>query len=166
MRIAITADPEIPVPPVQYGGVERIVDELMQGLARRGHQVTLLAHPASTVKCDLRPYPGAASQSKIDTLRNMTHVSRAVLRMSRVFALSPGFEPDGSTLCNWSRRVLGGDAAEVVSEPEETNASRDAVNDPWRPSAYPTSQELTFGQPAPFRRTEPIGRPVRAGESR
>jgi hypothetical protein len=68
MRIAITVDPEIPVPPVQYGGVERIADDLVQGLVGRGHQVTLFAHPASTVTCDLRPYPGAASQSKIDTL--------------------------------------------------------------------------------------------------
>ena len=29
MRIAVTADPEIPVPPVLYGGIERIVDMLI-----------------------------------------------------------------------------------------------------------------------------------------
>lgn len=47
MRIAITVDPVIPVPPMLYGGIERIVDFLTRGLVARGHNVTLLAHPQS-----------------------------------------------------------------------------------------------------------------------
>src|SRR5439155_7533964 len=47
MRIAITADPYIPVPPVLYGGIERIIAFLVRGLAARGHEVTLFAHPES-----------------------------------------------------------------------------------------------------------------------
>jgi hypothetical protein len=31
LRIAITVDPEIPVPPLLYGGIERIVDMLVRG---------------------------------------------------------------------------------------------------------------------------------------
>src|SRR5512140_3040679 len=49
MHIAITADPYIPVPPLTYGGIERVIDLLVRGLSARGHVVTLVAHPASTV---------------------------------------------------------------------------------------------------------------------
>ena len=47
MKIALTADPEIPVPPKLYGGIERIVDMLARGLSEHGHEVTLFAHPDS-----------------------------------------------------------------------------------------------------------------------
>jgi glycosyltransferase involved in cell wall biosynthesis len=70
MRIALTADPEIPVPPVQYGGIERIIDMLAKGLVERGHQVTLFAHPQSATAGKLIAWPGSASQSMIDTARN------------------------------------------------------------------------------------------------
>jgi glycosyltransferase involved in cell wall biosynthesis len=56
MRIAITVDPYIPVPPDHYGGIERIVDFLVRGLMKRGHQVTLFAHPGSTVEAALVSY--------------------------------------------------------------------------------------------------------------
>src|ERR1039457_420496 len=80
LRIAITADPEIVVPPVLYGGIERIVDMLVRGLVQRGHAVTLFANPGSQVSCNLLPYPRLRSQSKIDTLANMWHVSQAIQR--------------------------------------------------------------------------------------
>ena len=48
MRIALTVDPDIPVPPTHYGGIERVVDMLARGLVKRGHSVTLFAHPASS----------------------------------------------------------------------------------------------------------------------
>jgi len=56
MRIAITVDPIIPVPPRLYGGIERIVAFLTRGLAERGHDVTLLANPASQTPAKLIPY--------------------------------------------------------------------------------------------------------------
>jgi glycosyltransferase involved in cell wall biosynthesis len=56
LRIAITADPYLPVPPRLYGGIERVVDFLVRGLAARGHQVTLFAHPDSDVPATLVPY--------------------------------------------------------------------------------------------------------------
>src|ERR1017187_4447630 len=80
LRIAITVDPEIPVPPVLYGGIERIVDMLVRGLVQRDHDVTLFANPESQVSCRLLPYPRLRSQSKIDTLANMWHVSQAIQR--------------------------------------------------------------------------------------
>ncbi|MCS3628951.1 glycosyltransferase involved in cell wall biosynthesis [Salinibacter ruber] len=76
MKIALTVDPEIPVPPKLYGGIERIVDLLAWGLSDRGHEVTLLAHPESDTAGRLLPYPGRRSQKLWDTLRNTAHVGR------------------------------------------------------------------------------------------
>jgi glycosyltransferase involved in cell wall biosynthesis len=56
VRIALTVDPNIPVPPSGYGGIERIADFLARGLVARGHEVTLLAHPASHTAGRLVPY--------------------------------------------------------------------------------------------------------------
>jgi hypothetical protein len=42
-RIAITADPELPVSPTCYGGIDRIVDMLARVLTSRGRKVTLPA---------------------------------------------------------------------------------------------------------------------------
>jgi hypothetical protein len=71
LRVAVTVDPEIPVPPVLYGGIERIVDMLVRGPLERGHQVTLFANPNSSIPCDLHPYVALDSRSKVHTLRNM-----------------------------------------------------------------------------------------------
>lgn len=56
MRIALIADPYIPVPPNLYGGIERIVDMLVDGYLKGGHSVTLFAHPDSKTPCRLIPY--------------------------------------------------------------------------------------------------------------
>lgn len=48
MRILITADPILPVPPTLYGGIERIIASLVERLIERGHEVALLAHHEST----------------------------------------------------------------------------------------------------------------------
>jgi glycosyltransferase involved in cell wall biosynthesis len=48
MRILVTVDPEIPVPPIHYGGIERIVDALIRSYASLGHEVFLVANPEST----------------------------------------------------------------------------------------------------------------------
>lgn len=80
LRIAVTVDPEIPVPPLLYGGFERIVDMVVRGLVEQGHDVTLFAHPNSEVPCALEPYPARRSQGAADLARNMWHVSSTILR--------------------------------------------------------------------------------------
>jgi glycosyltransferase involved in cell wall biosynthesis len=80
LRVAITADPELPVPPALYGGIERIVDMLVRGLLDRGHEVTLFAHPQSNVPARLAPYPGSRSRSWTDLAQNTWHVSSLLLR--------------------------------------------------------------------------------------
>ena len=78
MRIALTVDPEIPVPPLQYGGIERIVDMLARGLVNRGHNVALFANPDSISAGSLTAWPGGSSVSLIDSLRNAATLTRAI----------------------------------------------------------------------------------------
>ncbi len=47
MKILLTADPELPVPPKFYGGIERIIDSLAAAYSSAGHEVLLVAHPES-----------------------------------------------------------------------------------------------------------------------
>jgi glycosyltransferase involved in cell wall biosynthesis len=97
MYIALTADPELPVPPPHYGGIERVVDMLVRGLVARGHDVTLFAHPASRSAGRLVPWRGRLSSSCVDTARNAetlaVHVARErfdiVHSFSRIAYLAP-----------------------------------------------------------------------------
>lgn len=52
LRVALLAPPSEPVPPPAYGGTERIVAELAEGLLRRGHAVTTFCSGDSTVGGD------------------------------------------------------------------------------------------------------------------
>lgn len=78
MNIVITVDPEIPVPPKLYGGIERVADFLIKGLVKRGHKVTLIAHHESSVDCNFIPYPGLSSHSKLDLIKNTWTVSTRI----------------------------------------------------------------------------------------
>lgn len=79
MRIALTVDPELPTPPMHYGGIERVVDMLARGLLARGHSVTLFAHPNSTCPATHVAWPGRSSRSRADALRNAVVLTSAVL---------------------------------------------------------------------------------------
>ena len=98
MRILLTADPEIPVPPHGYGGIERIVAALLRAFRAQGHTVGLVAHLDSLSPADARfGWRGASSRGGINTLRNAL-VLRQVVRefqpdilhsFSRLFYLLP-----------------------------------------------------------------------------
>lgn len=72
MKILLTTDPEIPVPPVLYGGIERIVSSLAEGYTRKGHQVFLVANPESTETNIVQKFgwKGLKSQKKTDIITN------------------------------------------------------------------------------------------------
>ena len=53
MKIAVLAPPYLPVPPVGYGGTEKIISQLTEGLVKKGHQVTLFATGDSQTKAKL-----------------------------------------------------------------------------------------------------------------
>jgi glycosyltransferase involved in cell wall biosynthesis len=77
MKIAMISTPFLPVPPRDYGGTELVVHELVEGLVRRGHQVTLFATGDSHTSGELRSlFP--AAQWPPDTLNDLDHVSWAI----------------------------------------------------------------------------------------
>jgi glycosyltransferase involved in cell wall biosynthesis len=79
MRILISVDPEIPVPPRFYGGIERIAAGLVGALRRLGHTVGLAAHAESRAAVDaFFPWPGLRSNNRFDTVRNTSALWRAV----------------------------------------------------------------------------------------
>jgi glycosyltransferase involved in cell wall biosynthesis len=53
VRIAVISPPWFPVPPPRYGGIEWIVALLADGLAERGHEITLFASGDSKTKANL-----------------------------------------------------------------------------------------------------------------
>jgi glycosyltransferase involved in cell wall biosynthesis len=129
LRVLISVDPELPVPPRAYGGVERIADGLVKGLRQRGHEVALVAHRDSTSAVDaFYPWRGLRSQSSVDSLHNMQLLRRAVTSFkpdimhsfSRLLYMLPfmrsglqkimsyGREPTPRTVCLGA--VTGGDA--------------------------------------------------------
>jgi glycosyltransferase involved in cell wall biosynthesis len=55
LRIALLAAPMTSVPPVAYGGTERVVAALATELSRRGHQVTVFASGDSWVEAEVEP---------------------------------------------------------------------------------------------------------------
>ena len=66
MRVLLTADPYLPVPPLHDGGIERMVDLIARGLASRGHDVSLVAHPASRIPGTVIPYGVGDHRSRAD----------------------------------------------------------------------------------------------------
>src|SRR5919108_1166580 len=79
MRVVITCDPYIPVPPRLYGGIERVVGLLVDGLARRGHDVTLFAHPDSSAPVRLYPYGAPPHTGPVNRGRELFQVVMGLL---------------------------------------------------------------------------------------
>jgi glycosyltransferase involved in cell wall biosynthesis len=63
MKIAIVSPLMVPVPPIKYGGIELIVDELARGLAQKGHEITVFCSGGSKIehprirRVEISPYP-------------------------------------------------------------------------------------------------------------
>ncbi len=99
LNIAVTVDPMLPVPPLEYGGIERVVEFVVNGLVERGHNVTLYAHPESNCKARLVPYgvpPHFSKSARIQELwqvgselaKELRHLD-AILSWGRLAALLP-----------------------------------------------------------------------------
>jgi glycosyltransferase involved in cell wall biosynthesis len=69
LKIAIIVNPLIPVPPEQYGGIERIVFMLIQELKKSGHDVTLYANEHSQPGCKLIGYRESAHYGVKDLMK-------------------------------------------------------------------------------------------------
>ncbi|WP_163514104.1 glycosyltransferase [Gelidibacter japonicus] len=101
MRILLTVDPEIPVPPTNYGGIERIVDGLITAFSNQGHEVYLVAHPDSKNKniVKLFGWPKLHSRGILNVLSNTLYLTKVVREIkpdiihsfSRLLYLYPSF---------------------------------------------------------------------------
>jgi glycosyltransferase involved in cell wall biosynthesis len=80
VRILITADPYIPIPPRLYGGIERILDFLVRGLVNRGHTVSLIAHPDSRTAAELIPYGRPPHFGLVPRATELAQVASALWR--------------------------------------------------------------------------------------
>jgi glycosyltransferase involved in cell wall biosynthesis len=94
MRILLTADPALPVPPKFYGGIERIIASLAEKLISHGHEVGLVAHPNSTCKNTANfawPRKSAHPFAHMRTIRNAVKIFQPniVHSFSRLLYLSP-----------------------------------------------------------------------------
>jgi glycosyltransferase involved in cell wall biosynthesis len=67
LRVAQVAPLWVSIPPVDYGGTERIVHLLTEELVRRGHHVTLFASGDSRTGAHLRPISEGAAYGKKNT---------------------------------------------------------------------------------------------------
>lgn len=84
MKIAILAPPYLPVPPPLYGGTERIVSLLTEGLVTRGHEVTLFASGDSRTSAKLsnvfEKALGNSGLSKDDIANPLAHYQACYAR--------------------------------------------------------------------------------------
>lgn len=77
MRVALVAPPWYPVPPKGYGGIERIVHLLADGLGRHGHTVTVFGAEGTTTGHDVRVRaPRAWSQEMGTWVHKHTYLAR------------------------------------------------------------------------------------------
>ena len=91
LRIALTVDPYHPVPPAFYGGIERVVATLAQGLLARGHEVTLWAAPGSTIPCPTIAYGRPPHQRPQDRLGELFQVMSTLTPRAKGFDLVHSF---------------------------------------------------------------------------
>lgn len=89
MKIAQVAPLWESVPPVLYGGTERVVSFITEELVRQGHEVTLFASGDSTTKAKLIPMcPEALRLSKVIT----NYDAPLITMLERVFSSAKEFD--------------------------------------------------------------------------
>jgi len=76
-------DPYIKVPPEHYGGIERVVADLGDQLARSGHDVTLWAAPGSRVNGRVEAFGQEGEWTRWSNVRNTLTLAGRFLRRLR-----------------------------------------------------------------------------------
>lgn len=116
MKVLLTADPVLPVPPRFYGGIERIVASLIEKLRSRGHTVGLVAHPESSAPADFfLGWPRLGARTAMQHIRNMLALRRAELEFkpsvihsfSRLMYLLPLLPGKVSKIMSYQRPTGG-----------------------------------------------------------
>jgi glycosyltransferase involved in cell wall biosynthesis len=120
VRIVITVDPYIPVPPLFYGGIERVVDFVARGLVARGHEITIFAHPESRVDGELIPYGVPPHTGLLPRLTELWQVGGDLWRRRHDF----------EAVISWGRLAALIPILPFRDLPKIQRYSRDSV--PWR----------------------------------
>ncbi len=89
MRVAIAAPLIEPIPPTLYGGSERVVSVVVEGLVRRGHDVTLFASGDSRTSATL--VPTAARSLRLDP-EIQDYIAATVLHIGEVYRRADDFD--------------------------------------------------------------------------
>ncbi len=137
MKILFTSDPEVLVPPVGYGGIQRILADLIAALEKQGHQVALVAAPGSTLNCTkLYFWPGLQSQNLVDSIRNITFFNAVLSEwqpdlihsFARALYLLPALLRQVPSIMSYQRRP-GRRAVRIASTLGRTNFRFTACSD-------------------------------------
>jgi glycosyltransferase involved in cell wall biosynthesis len=91
MRVLLVMDPFIPVPPHHYGGIERVIADLDEGLTERGHSVTLWAAPGSRSSGVLEPFGRVDEWSSWSNARNALRLTARFLQCAGEFDVVHNF---------------------------------------------------------------------------
>ena len=75
MNCLIIMDPYIPIPPQHYGGIERVIADVAEVLACRGHQLTLWAAPGSKINGRVESFGREGEWTWWSNVRNMTRLA-------------------------------------------------------------------------------------------
>lgn len=126
MKILITCDPEIPVPPVQYGGIERIVDSLITAFKKRGHNVYLCGHPCSSSvdASAIYGWPALHSRGTNNILKNSLFLRDVYLKIkpdiihsfSRLLYLYPLFTIKNLRVLQSYQRGISANSTSIASK--------------------------------------------------
>jgi glycosyltransferase involved in cell wall biosynthesis len=91
LRVLLIMDPFIRVPPVHYGGIERVIADLAAGLTARGHKVTLWGAPGSRVDGKVEPFGRENEWTDWSNLRNTGVITARLLSQLRNFDVVHNF---------------------------------------------------------------------------
>jgi glycosyltransferase involved in cell wall biosynthesis len=91
VRVLLVMDPFIKVPPDQYGGIERVVADLGNGLARRGHEITLWAAPGSRVEGRVEAFGREGEWTRWSNVRNVFTLGGRFFRAAKRFDVIHNF---------------------------------------------------------------------------
>lgn len=91
LRILLIMDPYVRVPPEHYGGIERVVADLADGLYRRGHAVTLWAAPGSRTLGRLESFGHESEWTPWSNLRNTARLTARLWQQPHRFDLIHNF---------------------------------------------------------------------------
>ena len=92
LRVLLLMDPFIVVPPRHYGGIERVIADLGDGLQDRGHEVTLWAAPGSNIdRATIQPFGREGEWTSWSNLRNTATVTARLYGQPAAFDIVHNF---------------------------------------------------------------------------